>query len=375
MPTKAMSKPRKVLYFINDLFGGGAQKGLVNILDVNFFNGTELHVAAIIRGDGCVEADLLRHLPASQVHVFAGSEKMRLKHLLKAFLLYPLLLLKLRPRLVIMSLPQANIVGRFWGHVLPITRLYAFEHTTSYAKKGYGYILKALSLSVRGIIMDTQTTGSETTRFFLPFKKYQIIDLPLYTGALDASHIKHGTAIKGTPTLLIAGRLTPAKNHVALFRALKVLKDAGQPCHLNIAGSGELSEMLEAEVKVLGLQKHVTFLGYLSPWTTECPKADIYVQPSLREGLCITVVEAMRHGLPVIASPRGGMLDYGSDGENILFADPESPAAIAEAITKLVSNDKLRKKLAENAITSMESRFGTVALRQKLAAARAALKA
>ncbi|RYG61591.1 MAG: glycosyltransferase family 1 protein [Alphaproteobacteria bacterium] len=375
MPTRAMSKPRKILYFINDLFGGGAQKGLVNILDVNFFEETELHVAAISRGDGCIKADLLRHLPASQVHVFTASEKMHLSHLLKAFLLYPLLLLKLRPRLVIMSLPQANIVGRFWGHILPITRLYAFEHTTSYAKKGYAYILTALSLSVRGIIMDTQTTGTETTRFFLPFKKYQIINLPLYTGALDSAYIKQGTAIKGKPTLLIAGRLTTAKNHINLFHALKLLATSGQPCHLNIAGSGELSDMLEAEVKKLGLQQHVTFLGYLSPWTTECAKADIYIQPSLREGLCITVVEAMRHGLPVIASPRGGMLDYGVDGENILFADPDSPEAIANAISKLVQDDKLRKKLAENAITSMESRFGTVALRQKLAAARAALKA
>lgn len=367
-----MAKPKRILYFMNDLFGGGAQKGLINLLDADFFRGAELHVATIIRGDGCVEPDLRRHLAPGNLHIFSSAERMKLSHLLKALLLYPILLLRLRPSSVVLSLPQASLVGRFWGHLLPISKLFAFEHSISYAKKAYAVLLKALSLSISAILIDTQRTGSATRRFFLPFKRYEIIELPLYTGSVAPAHLKTSTRLAKPVRLLIAGRLTVQKNHAALFSALKILLGQGQPVHLTVVGNGELEAQLKVLVTTLGIAPNVTFLGYLTPWTIQCPLADIYIQPSLREGLCITVVEAMRHGLPTIASPRGGMLDYGVDGENILYTDPENPADIATQITRLIKGNALREKLATNAVSSMENLFGTAATRKKLNAARAA---
>lgn len=370
MPPTTMSKPKRILYFINDLFGGGAQNGLINLLNAGFFNGTELHVAAIIRGDGCVEAELLKHIPASRLHIFSGSERMKLPHLLRAMRLYPRLLLSLRPQITILSLPQANLVGRFWGHLLPITRLFVFEHSTAYAKKAYAYLLKALSLSVYGILTDTNRTTTETTRHFLPLRSYKVVEIPLFTGQVNPAYLKTTTKIGKTPRLLIAGRLSHAKNHAGLFHALQILKGQGVPFHLSIAGNGELEPELKALASQLDIAENLTFLGYLSPWTAQCPLADIYLQPSFREGLCLTVVEAMSHGLPVIASSRGGMLDYGHDGENIVFADPDSPPDLAAKIASVIADDKLRSRLSKNAMSSMEARFSLKALNARLAEAR-----
>jgi len=76
--------------------------------------------------------------------------------------------------------------------------------------------------------------------------------------------------------------------------------------------------------------------------------ADVFVRPSLSEGLGNVFLEAMAAGLPIIGTPVGGILDFLKDGETGLFCRIKNPKSIAEKIKEILSDDRLREKLIQN---------------------------
>ncbi len=85
--------------------------------------------------------------------------------------------------------------------------------------------------------------------------------------------------------------------------------------------------------------------------------ADVFAVPSRREGQGIAALEAMAAGLPVVASRIGGLADMLTDGETALLVPPDDPDALAAALSRLKSDARLRKKLAENAAPLVQARY------------------
>ncbi|HPY90592.1 MAG TPA: glycosyltransferase family 4 protein, partial [Lentisphaeria bacterium] len=109
-------------------------------------------------------------------------------------------------------------------------------------------------------------------------------------------------------------------------------------------------QCLRQRIAELGLDDHVTFicnLDYESPDLADAyAAADLFVLPSRYETFGIVILEAWSAGKPVIAGRVGGIADYGIDGQNLLFADVESPESIAENIQKIASDPELAADLA-----------------------------
>jgi glycosyltransferase involved in cell wall biosynthesis len=128
---------------------------------------------------------------------------------------------------------------------------------------------------------------------------------------------------------------------------------------LQIIGIGELESVLKQRVKDLHLESRVEFMGFISQ--SEIPKhlhqADIFIRPSLSEGMGISFIEAMAAGLPVIATPVGGIPDFLKDGETGVFCEPENPESIAKAVTRLISDPFLVQKIKENALKMVKERY------------------
>jgi len=146
--------------------------------------------------------------------------------------------------------------------------------------------------------------------------------------------------------LITTSRLVE-KNAVGdIIDSLKFLPDNVM---LKILGTGSLESELKHKAKNLGAR--VKFLGHI-PYEN-LPKhlheADIFVRPSLSEGMGNSFIEAMAAGLPVIATPVGGIVDFLKDGETGLFVEPKSPRLIAFQVQKLLSDRVLRHKLIINA--------------------------
>ncbi len=118
-----------------------------------------------------------------------------------------------------------------------------------------------------------------------------------------------------------------------------------------ILGAGPLENELKFQVSKLKLQDRVEFLGFVdhSEMMKCFEKADIFLRPSLSEGMGNSFVEAMAAGLPVIATPVGGIPDFLRDGETGLFCEVKNPQSIAEKVKIYLENNELREKIIKNA--------------------------
>jgi len=119
------------------------------------------------------------------------------------------------------------------------------------------------------------------------------------------------------------------------------------PVKLLICGDGEERQKLEVRSKKLGISDKVKFMGFIAP--AELPKyyaiADVFCRPSLSEGLGNVFLEAMAAGVPVIATPVGGIPDFLKNGETGLFCHVRNPESIAEKI-KWILDEKNKEEVA-----------------------------
>ena len=133
------------------------------------------------------------------------------------------------------------------------------------------------------------------------------------------------------------GRLVDQKNYGRLLQAFPSVVQESPEAHLVLVGDGENRTELEQEAVAQGIEDRVTFLG-------ECSRDDVYaalhafdlfVMPSLWEGFCNAVVEAMAAGLPIVSSDISTLREV--VGEVAVYVDPEDPEDIARGIVNLLN--------------------------------------
>ena len=121
--------------------------------------------------------------------------------------------------------------------------------------------------------------------------------------------------------LLSVGELNQNKNHETIIRMLA--KMGRKDLHYAIAGSGQLHEYLENLIKGLGIAKNVHLLGYQHDVNGWYAAADIFVFPSFREGLSVSLMEAMASGLPCVVGRIRGNTDLIREGKGGWYAGSE----------------------------------------------------
>ncbi len=139
------------------------------------------------------------------------------------------------------------------------------------------------------------------------------------------------------------GRVVEKKGFDLLLEAFARVAGANPDVGLVIGGDGAARPTLEARARALGIAGQVHFPGRLSrsqvAWATD--HASVFVLPSRVEPFGIVVLEAMRAGLPVIVSSRGGATDIVREGVEGLVVDPEDTDALAAALQRIVANPEL----------------------------------
>lgn len=108
--------------------------------------------------------------------------------------------------------------------------------------------------------------------------------------------------LAGRPVVCHTGRLIPVKNHEFLLEVFARVLQSFPNAVMLLAGRGDLEEQIRARVNELGLKKAVFFLGVVDDVPRLLRAADVFVFPSINEGLALSVVEAQASGLPTIAS-------------------------------------------------------------------------
>lgn len=150
--------------------------------------------------------------------------------------------------------------------------------------------------------------------------------------------------------VLSVGELNQNKNHETIVRALKQLNRTD--VHYVICGQGDKKEELERMAKQFGMEERLHLLGFRTDALEWMKVADLFAFPSYREGLPVSLMEAMAAGLPVVCSKIRGNVDLIKDGEGGYMCEPMDVASFAENLSRLIKDAEQRKCMGEkNQIT------------------------
>lgn len=124
-----------------------------------------------------------------------------------------------------------------------------------------------------------------------------------------------------------------------------------------VVGGGHEGSALRERANALGVEELVVFTGFRPDIDRLYSMMDISVLTSLSEGLSITILESMAHGIPVVATSVGGNPEVVQDGETGLLVPPADPAAFAEAVIRLLEDRDLRLRQGTAAQARATTRF------------------
>ena len=146
--------------------------------------------------------------------------------------------------------------------------------------------------------------------------------------------------------ILFAGQVGERKGVGDLLQALGRPNLRELEWHLTIAGGGEIDRYRQL-AQQLGIAERVTFLGWvdLDQVSRQMRTADIFVLPSYQEGLPMAIIEAMANALPVVSTPVGSIPDMIRDGETGLLVPAGDPAALSDALFRLLQSPEARAKI------------------------------
>jgi glycosyltransferase involved in cell wall biosynthesis len=168
--------------------------------------------------------------------------------------------------------------------------------------------------------------GIDTERFNLPSSDLR-------------QKAKLSLGLKSGKIIGIIARLSDVKGHQYLIEAMKTVLSVCPRAQLLIAGEGKMDIELKDLVKRLDIQDNVLFLPQVLDTRDILRALDIFVLPSLREGLGLALMEAMSMGLAVIGSNVGGIKTLIKDGVNGILVNPKDSKDIARVLIDLISDD------------------------------------
>lgn len=154
----------------------------------------------------------------------------------------------------------------------------------------------------------------------------------------------------------IVGRITEVKGHIHLINAVKRLPDLDR-LRILVLGDGPLKNTLVDYCQRSGLSERISFLGFKDNVHEYISQLDIFVMPSLHEGLPYALLEAMCLRVPIIASNVGGISEILENNTDSILIEPSDPEMIANAIRALVENKDMGKRLQENAFKKVTENF------------------
>ncbi len=161
------------------------------------------------------------------------------------------------------------------------------------------------------------------------------------------------------------GWLLPIKGPMYLLQAMVSIWKSNSDINLIFVGKGALENELRTEASRMEVSDRVKFLG----WRDDIPEImqalDIFVLPSLNEGMGRVLVEAMAAGKPIVASGVGGILDLVKHGQNGLLVKPGDANGLALAIKQLLMDKEMRDKMGKNG-RFMASDFGVEKMVEKI---------
>jgi glycosyltransferase involved in cell wall biosynthesis len=350
---------KRVLYLITELNPGGAQVVLFRLLSrldlckydpqvVCFYNGNSF-IADNIRNLGIPVTDIGFSKPWKFIRLWRLWMKLKGE----------------RPIILHCWLFHANLVGRLLGYCLKVPVIITSrrnvvligkfrEQLKCLTRKMDDAIIAVCDLARNAEIEGTKVNPEKVITIYngIDVNNFEIIPFKAKMNSCFGGGENPESIILGS-----VGRLCAQKGFIFLINALDLLVEENPYIKLIIVGEGKMRSTIENHVQKLGLSENVQFLGYQNNILEILRSMDIFVLPSLWEGMPNAILEAMAAGLPVVATNVGGTPEVVVDGETGFLVPPRDPEALANAIQRLIDDPELRKKFGQAGRERVERHF------------------
>ena len=177
---------------------------------------------------------------------------------------------------------------------------------------------------------------------------------------IDPAPFRNGRGLRSRsvpPVIGTVAVLEERKGHRFLLEAAALLRQRGRQLQVHFAGEGSRKNELKALAVKLGLGNEVVFCGFTADIPSFLATIDVFVLPSLYEGLGVAAIEAMAAGKPVIATQVGGLPELVEDGVTGFLVPPGDPEALASSISRLLSREGLMEQIGRNAWERVQRHF------------------
>lgn len=195
-----------------------------------------------------------------------------------------------------------------------------------------------------------------------PESKIEVIYSGVDLDLLRPSHqildnYKQGSSKDKTYQVGMVGRLEPVKGPQYFIDAAEIVLKQKSNVKFIVVGDGVLKDGLQQKVSDAGLAEKIIFTGWIEDVNAVLFTLDILVLPSLNEAVGRSALEAQGLGVPVVASNVGGLPEVVKDGVTGFLVAPKDPAALADAITKLLNDDNKRREMGQAARGWVDEKF------------------
>ena len=221
-------------------------------------------------------------------------------------------------------------------------------------KKLYGKFFLLFARNVDAIIAVCKESSQEILAE--GFQANRLLEIP---NGVDTGKFTQGDCreVREERTITFIGRLDGYKGVDYLLNGFKTLLSRIDKVTLVIVGTGPDETHLKYLAEELEIQGHVAFRGKQENITSILSGTDIFVLPSLSEGMSNVLLEAMACGLPIVATAVGGNSDLISDRYNGILIPPHDSMSLGEALVELMKNDRLARTLGYAARKTIEDHY------------------
>lgn len=372
----------RVLNVITKLDIGGAQETVLSqceLLDRDRFS-----VALVVGRHLGAGAELTNEAQTRGISVISVPTMVRpirpFKDLAAVFQLTRLFLTD-RPDVVHTHSSKAGVLGRIAARLARVPQVVHTVHGWSFhegmsAPGRFAYVsIERLAARLSSAIVVVSEHDREIgvgARIGRP-EQYELIrpgiDLTAYGGgscarssARVALGLSDDACVIGT-----VGRLAEPKDPLTLIDAAAAVVKAVPQLHVVLIGDGPLHDHVERTATERGIRERVHLVGERRDIASILPAFDVFVFSSRREALGRSFVEALATGVPVVATNVGGVGEVLTDGESGLLVEAGNPGALAEAITRVVTDDVLAERLRNHGCAAVRE-FGADRMVERLMA-------
>ena len=345
----------RVLHVIETLEFGGAEKVLVELANA-MADQCEVTVCCIKR-TGELQASLDRRI---RVHCMNSGDG---NHILLPFKLA--LLVRGGRFDVVHSHTWGVYIESAFGALLGGARilvhtvhghyLYYAPGLASQLKRGLRHFVERVLASAHRRIVTVSDAIQEYVQAEVGIPAARL--LTIHNGVSGAQSTFRPDRSDTAAVFITVGRLVAVKNYAMLLRAFADVLRLYPVCRLVVVGDGPERGALESLTHELGIAGRVDFLGFRQDVQHLLLEADVFVLSSKYEGISIALLEAMRAGLPAIATRVGGMAEVLVDGETGILVPDDHQEAMAQAMVTLVESPAERRRLGGQGYARMRDSF------------------